>query len=270
MTAVEGPDVGLAAMRLALGPSTLVTVTSDHLLIRTPSRPDYWDGNAIQLLAQPVDVRPWTARFRATVGALPGIERLRLLWPADGLDGPAPAGVAEEDLALEPLRLMRLDDLADIEAVAIEIVEAHSDKDWHAAAVLLRHDLTEVPHEFWDWQTTEIRAVCERGHGTTWIARRHGIPVGRVTLLHDQLGLGALDAVGTHPVYRRAGVATTLVHHAIRAHLDARPADRVVLLTEPYSDGERLYRRLGFEAVGAVIQADRRLTIPSAQPTGLS
>lgn len=244
---------------MPLGPATLVTVAADHLLLRTPSRPDCWDGNAIHLLAPPEDVRPWVRRFTSTVGAIPGVERVRLLWPGEDLDGPAPAGVAEEDMAMHPMVLMRLGELQQIEAADIEIVRAETDKDWHAAAVLLRHETLDVPHDFWDWMTGQVRAVCESGHGATWIARRHGIPIGRTTVVHDGRGLAALDAVGTHPVYRAAGVATTLVHHSITAHLRDHPGDSVVLLTDPYSAGERLYRRLGFTGDGVVVQADRAL-----------
>jgi GNAT superfamily N-acetyltransferase len=256
MTA-RGPDIGLAVVRMGNGPSTLVTVTRDHVLLRTPSRPDFWDGNLIQVLSQPDDLRPWVKRFEASIGALPGVQRIRILWPADELDGPAPDGVEELNLVLNPMRLSVLDTLADIAPADIELVTATTDAHWHAHSVLARHDVPEVPHEFWAWRSGEVRAICEHGHGTVWLARKAGLPVGRVTLLCDGMGLAAVDDVVTHPVYRRAGVATTLVHHAIRVHLAEHAEDAVVLLADPFSAAERLYGRLGFVPGPAIVQADR-------------
>lgn len=256
---VTGPDVGLAAVRLSLGPATLVTVTRDHVALRTPSRPDFWDGNMIQLLSRPDDLRPWAARYRSGIGATVGVQRMRVMWPDADLDGRAPAGVEELDVNIESMRLSTLESLVDVEPASVDLSAASTDKDWHAHSVLPRHDAPEVTQEFWTWRSREVRANVLAGRADVWLARKAGIPIARASIVYDRQGLAAVDDVATHPVYRGAGVATTLVHHAVRSHLDRRPGDTMVVLAEPFSAGERVYRRLGFRPGSLVVQADRPL-----------
>lgn len=96
--AVRG-GVGLAAERLGHGPEVLVTTTSDHVALRTPTRPDHFSGNALHLYERPEAIRPWLERHATTVGAVPGVERAFVCWEVDDdLAGTDPRAAAPDDL----------------------------------------------------------------------------------------------------------------------------------------------------------------------------
>lgn len=75
--------IGLAAERLGHGPDVLVTTASDHVALRTPSRPDHFSGNAIHLFAPPPAVRPWLQRHAASIGQISGVTGAFLCWEVD-------------------------------------------------------------------------------------------------------------------------------------------------------------------------------------------
>jgi GNAT superfamily N-acetyltransferase len=60
---------------------TLVTYARDHVTVRTPSKPDFHDGNTLDLLAPPAadELAGWGKRFQDTVGQL-GVRTVQLRW----------------------------------------------------------------------------------------------------------------------------------------------------------------------------------------------
>lgn len=96
-TQVERRDegLGLAVIRTALSGRTLVTYARDHVAVRTPSRPDFRDGNVLDLLVPPTadTLASWRERFAATVGRLGAdTEHLRFEQPLATVGVPDPAG----------------------------------------------------------------------------------------------------------------------------------------------------------------------------------
>ncbi|MEX0650420.1 MAG: hypothetical protein WD186_00120, partial [Actinomycetota bacterium] len=73
--------LGLAVSRAGMSPRTLVTYARDHVSVRTPSRPDFRDGNTIDLEAvpAPADLVAWTGRFAETIGTF-GATHVQLRW----------------------------------------------------------------------------------------------------------------------------------------------------------------------------------------------
>jgi len=59
-------------------------------------------------------------------------------------------------------------------------------------------------------------------------------------------GVAYVDNVVTWPEFRRRGVASAMVSHAVRASLDGR-ADLVFLLTAEGGAAQRVYERVGFQ-----------------------
>jgi GNAT superfamily N-acetyltransferase len=265
--------LGLAILRVPLSGRTLVTYARDHVTVRTPSRPGLGIGNAIDLESppHPDDLPRWVDRFRDTVGQL-GVRRVHLRWevatqqrPSAGPDLPAPLRAAAAGLGFEvvPTAVLLLDSLAPGVDGAAEVspVEAPSavpggpvDRRWHAATVLYRYTADEPGADGWrDWDEDAVafsvevqRELAADGRARVWLAARHGAPVGRLTLVHDRQGLGAVDDVVVHPVHRGAGVAGGLVHRAVADHLAADPDARIGLGVVPGSPAERLALRLGF------------------------
>ena len=102
------------------------------------------------------------------------------------------------------------------------------------------------------------RSVLIAPETRLYLARVDGDPVG-TTLLHSRFDMGYIDFVGALPEWRRKGVASALVRHAVVDSLEL--GNRWTAL-EVVSGGntEQLYRRLGFHTV----HHRQRYTAPSA------
>ncbi|MFA9430118.1 GNAT family N-acetyltransferase [Egicoccus sp. AB-alg2] len=267
--------LGLAICRVSLSGRTLVTYARDHVTVRTPSRPDFRDGNTIDLLAPPPQeaLADWVGRFRDTIGML-GVPDAHLRWetplPIDAPPGrPVPdaalASAAHRlGLSLQPLTVLLLDDLQAPPPAPATIAPVPppsavdpqpTDRRWHAATVLYRYDAEDVgdpdawrqwDEQFVAWSVDVQRELAAGGRAQVWVAQRHGAPVARATLAHDRQGLAAVEDVIVHPVHRRLGLAAAITHAAVAAHLHLDPGARVGLAAEPGGRAERIYRRLGF------------------------
>lgn len=265
--------LGLAVCRAPLSPRTLVTYARDHVIVRTPSKPDFRDGNMLDLevVPAPQDLPRWVARFEETVGAV-GAARVQLRWERpQPPDAPAPTPVLDPALAeaagalgLEhfPLSVLLLDRLVEPPAAPGELipiappVAGSGDavaRHWHGATVLYRYFEGDEPDawrnadlSFAEWIVDVQRDLAVAGRCQPWLAMRHGAPVARLHLTHDQQGLAVVEDVVVHPASRRRGIAAALAHAAVSAHLGAHPGSRVGIVAEPGSAGERVYRRLGF------------------------
>lgn len=260
----------LVAIRAALDPATVVVPLEHLLVVRTPTRPDLWEGNALHLRAapQPQDVgrllEVWEERF----GGVPGVRHLRIRWvepssgrPLDDLREAASARGLEVDVTTH----MELDDVG-AEAPpppSVDLVPATDPRQWHGATVLFRHTDWGGDEDFWRETMAGRRVLAEEGRAVTWIAVRWGIPVGTASLCWDPLaevgadhaGLAVVEDVVVHPVHRGAGIGGALVDHAVRRHLTGHPRARVVLRTD---DKTEFYRSLGFRPTALVGGLSRR------------
>lgn len=279
--------LGLAVDRAGRSGRTLVTYARDHVTVRTPSRPDFRDGNTIDLLAPPApdQLDGWIDRFRATIGVM-GVQHVQLRWEeplavdaAPTVPTPDPAlaaAVADRGFQLAAVTVLLLDRLvgtapsASIELIPVAPPSAVQggvvDRRWHAATVLYRYMDGDDPaawrawdQAFTDWSVDVQRELAAAGRAQMWIAVRHGAPVARLTLLHDRQGLAVVEDVVVHPVHRRLGIASSLTSRAVATHLEADPGSRVGIGADPGSAADLLYRRLGFRPHATVWTALRRL-----------
>ena len=280
--------LGLAVRRATLGPVTLVTYARDHVTVRTPSRPDFRDGNTIDLVEPPApeELEGWVRRFRDTVGVL-GTPHTQLRWETPlTRDAAAQPPVPDPDLAaaaatlgleLSAVTVLLLDELVPpdrsppAQLLPVEPPGAEAggpvDRRWHAATVLYRYAAGDGPDDwreqpdwrvaFVEWSVEQQRQLAAAGRCQVWIAMRHGAPVARLTVMHDRQGLAVVEDVVTHPVHRGVGIASGLTSAAVAAHLEAFPDSRVGLAAEPGEQADRLYRRIGFRPHATVWTALR-------------
>lgn len=268
--------LGLAVLRVGLSGRSLVTYARDHVTVRTPSRPDFVDGNTLDLLAPPApgDLAGWIERFTGTI-SVTGAPHVQLRWeyPAEhGGDPGLEEAARQQGLACTPHEVALLDTLVpsralgDVEVVGVAAPSAipggATDRRWHAASVLYRYATGDGPADFrgFDageaaWRTDVQRELAAAGRASVWVAMRHGGPVARCTVVHDRQGLVAVEDVITHPAQRGGGVAAMLVSQALTEHLRRDPSARVGVGYRPGSPAARLAARLGFQPHAAVTSA---------------
>lgn len=275
--AVRG-GIGLAAERLGHGPATLVTTASDHVALRTPSRPDHHSGQAIHLYEPPTRLRPWLRRLATTVGAVPGVTEAMLCWEVDDPAPPAAAATVPDDLpddvatnlvAVQEWRpdLSRADEAARRAALAnlevrdpavLDIRSAAAERVMAGARALYLQAGWGSDVDYWQWHAAQHLDLMVAGRCATWVVYVMGVPACRAAIVHDRRDLAIVEDVVTHPLHRGTGLASALVAHVLRAHLAERPADRVVVRADAGGPAQRLYERLGF----APIATDVGLRVP--------
>ncbi|MBW3620934.1 MAG: GNAT family N-acetyltransferase [Actinobacteria bacterium] len=254
---------GLRATRASLTPATLIAPGPGHLVLRTAGRGDFREGNALHvddvLEADAVD--RWVAAFAERLGHLAGVEHVLVRWETDVAFADAGtyaarlrAAAAERGLALDRLTVMEL--AGEPRALVpltegIDVVRAARDEQWWGVRAL-RISAAGGETDLSTWRTDQQRELAEHGGGAAWLAYRFGVPVAAAGVWRDGAGVAVVDDVVTHAVHRRLGIASHLVAVASRAHRQAFPDDRLLLLVEHATDAERLYARLGFAAVATV------------------
>lgn len=249
--------VPLRAIQLTLDPGATVAPLDGMIVVRTPTRPDHREGNALHLRTAPAaeDVDRLLAEWEQRFGSHPGIEHVRIRWvePEPGRD------LAELCRAVEAVGFvvdltphMELEELVEVPVPPrTEIVVAADPRQWHGATVLFRHTGWSGDEAFWRETMAGRRQLAAEGRAVTYLAVRWGIPVGTASLCWDPLadvgpdhaGLAVVEDVVVHPAHRGIGVAAALVHTAVARHLAHHPRARVALRTD---DAVDLYRRLGF------------------------
>ncbi len=279
--------MGLTVDRVGLSERTLVTYARDHVSVRTPSRPDFRDGNTLDLVAPPGpgDLDRWIARFGETVAIL-GARHVQIRWetplPVDApIAPPVPdptlaAAVAERGMTLEAVTVLLLDQLTAVPPTGAELIRLAAprtadepsstvERRWHATEVLERYaegdrpdDWRAEPTAFDRWADEVRRELARAGRAQVWLAVRQGTPAGRVVVLHDRQGLGVVEDLVVHPVHRRRGLARELTHAAVTGFLAEQPAGaRLGICAAAGGPAERLYRQLGFRPHATVWTARR-------------
>lgn len=268
---VPADTPGLHAIRAGLGPTTLTAPGPGYVVVRTPSRPDFLDGNALHV-EEAVDVTSldhWLRAFDERLRHLPDIAHQELCWETDlslpdagAYTDRLAAAAAERGLELARLTLMELG-----EAVrpmvpltqGVQVVRATDEKHWFGVRGLHVSDEPGTPGAFWTWRMEQYAELARTGRGASWVAYRFGIPAATASVLAaDGSGVASVESVITHPVHRRLGLASHLVAVAAATHRREHPGDRIALLADHGSDAERMYARLGFRPTGTVWIALRR------------
>jgi ribosomal protein S18 acetylase RimI-like enzyme len=240
-----------------------ILARTDHLLVRTPQNPGFRWGNFLLLGTMPRagEAARWVNRFRE---AFPAAQHVAL-----GVDAaPAETAVLAELQALGlraeltcVLSAPRLVKPAKAVPQA-HLRQLHGEQDWRQAI-----ELGLVADEEFDGHASEraymerrmaaVRRVCEAGHGCWFGAFRDGEMVAGLGIFATGHGVARFQAVDTHPVHRRQGLATHLLFAAAqyaRASLGART---LVIAADPDYHAIEIYRSLGFRERSRQLQLER-------------
>lgn len=247
----------LRAVLPTLGPRVVTAELDGRTVVRSPTRPDHHDGNALWL-HEPLTVAgldrvlgEWDERF----GAIAGVEERQLRWvEQDERDrGPLVSALADRGIATTWSTHLELDALAPAppDVAGLELRHPTDPRHWHGVAVQYRHAGWGDDDAFWAWWVDGLRVLGEQGRALTLGAVRRGVPVGAATVHFDPVpdvgpghaGLAVLDDVMVHPAHRGQGIASRLVHALLERLLADKPRARVVVRAE---DAVGLYERLGF------------------------
>ena len=119
----------------------------------------------------------------------------------------------------------------------------------------LNQALVSADPDYWRYTEWEARYPLCR----LYLGLLDGQPAGTCDLFADA-GWGRIEMVETLPAWRRRGVASTVVAHAIAASL-AQGHSETYLYTDAGGEGERLYLRLGFVRQGINLLKRHRLSL---------
>jgi GNAT superfamily N-acetyltransferase len=141
--------LGLAVCRVSLSGRSLVTYARDHVMVRTPSKPDFHDGNTLDLVATPTPegLTTWVRRFHDTVGNL-GVGTVQLRWeePPAAASAPAQASTPEPARASQPPPTPAVASAsAGAPSPALAAAVDDLDLELTATSVLLLDELAEPP-----------------------------------------------------------------------------------------------------------------------------
>lgn len=225
---------------------------------RTPSRPDFYFGQALIPDEAPAldQVEVCFSRFRHE---LAGVEYQRQLVTWETMSPDAWPGAAElgGSTSYEQTHVMRADTwpAQPPRPEGIDIRSLASDTDWEAAIALSLELETEIPlaafEPFVRWRYGKYRTAVEpRGAGAFWGAFDGEKLAGSLGLVTSPSWLRFCD-VRTAGAYRRRGICASLVSWALREGLAAHPGAVAIIGVVPDSIASRIYARAGFRVIGS-------------------
>lgn len=253
-----------------------------YTVMRVPSNPDFYSGNALVLPSCPQDAdRARLERdFARLVGTPPAIAHRTFLWPArpgdtNAVDGFLAAGYT---YACHPVLLLEHGGLrSPVHGVpGLEIRPFASDSDWAVWRDMNLRELAglypeEAQHAFLDQEQRMFRRLEEAGRGHWWGAFLDGRQVAHLGLYFEG-DTGRFQAVLTDPDFRRRGICAQLVHHV--AHAGLQRAVRLVIVADEAHGAGRVYGKLGFvqrERIGQLMWAPPANPAPSSgKDTGVA
>ena len=258
-------DVDLRSLGLRSDLATLqgiseITTHSDRVVVRTPSEPTYWHGNAVIFRTTQVAPEPQIAQFRAD---FPEAEHVTLAWDAPGM-ALQPGHRALQDLGfdLDQSDILvhdgRFRDPDVPDGLALRPIT--SDDDW-AQVTALQYDTgieqgyEAGPHKpYITRRMAAQRRIVEGGRGCWFGAFEDRHLVGDLGLI---LGpdLARFQSVETRKSHRKRGISSALICTALAWRAARAPDVPVVMVADQDGAPGRLYRSLGFELRETLLSA---------------
>ena len=229
-----------------------VQTTADYIIVRTPSAPDYYFGNAIILKnsAGLVDKFRLEADFLKLVRVSPAIKHRTFIWPE----------ISEEIAPIEDYveNGYEYEQNIVLSASAAELISPSNpnrdveirrfqNDDWVAWTELSTQENTDYPDEEYKNhvknQETVYRSMIDSGLGDWWGAFINGLQVAHLGLFFEDR-TGRFQSVLTRPEFRGKNICRTLVHEV--ATEGFKRAERLVMIADTNYHAARIYESLGF------------------------
>ncbi|TPV92765.1 MAG: GNAT family N-acetyltransferase [Myxococcales bacterium FL481] len=225
----------------------------DYLAIRTPSNPNYYWGNYLVFDHPPVRgcLSRWVNIFHHEFPDYAHPHHYAFAWDDDGRCEPDCTEFLQANFREEREVVLVIDRIEALNHIVrdLEIAECRTAADWDAAWKLLLRTagpmLTPYHREYCRVCLQHYRRMSEAGKGAWLLARCGGEMVAHVGIYCDG-ELGRFRQVATLPSHRRRGIASLLVAEAAKLGTERFGASKLVIVADPDSSGERLYKRLGF------------------------
>lgn len=240
---------------LVLAPDSQILRRDGYDVLVTPTNPRWWEGNRLVLHAapDPAELDRWLSVWRKELGSRPGLVRVMLTWETGRADPGWPEGAVPAAWHPTPATVLRLGALrqpARPAAVTCRPLAVEAEwADWVAMTVAQIGERWPGQEPFAVWRCGVHRARVVAGGARIWGAFDGRRLVGGAGC-YEAVGWARFQQVETRTDARGRGVASALVH-AISADVRARrPKVEVIVVAEPGSTAERIYRRLGYEPAG--------------------
>lgn len=255
-------SVGLRSDILSMRGFCEVTEFQDRIVMRTPTEPEYWSGNAIIMRDAPTDPAVDLAQFGRD---FPDAKHAKVIWDVPGMN----AGGIRDALSPSGIKVEQFDVLARdgvIGTVAppkgIVFRALSSNADWDAVLALqieigIEDGYPIDAHSaFLKRRNITRRTQIASGLGAWFGAFDGDALVAQMGLFHDD-SIARYQWVSTRASHRRRGICTGLLVYCYRWMQTRAPDAQVVIIAEADSDAGRLYRKMGFAHVETVTEATR-------------
>ena len=263
-----GRNYGLGSLSdcFARCPDTSVEATEQVIVYKTKTRPDYWFGNYI-VSSSPVtseslpEIRSqWQKEFAQEAGILWQIVEWEIPFDEQMPDISKVARALNAEIDISIVRIARRGEfqlhLSRTELVAdIELIKVKNQIQYENSLQIALADHEAAPEsgatsDFIQWRLEQRLKSAMLGNGDWWLLMNQGMPVASCGLFFDPDGLkGRFREVTTHPEWRGRGFATTLVGLLAQNFLTQGQVQELIIVSEPDSIADRIYRKLGFKAV---------------------
>lgn len=237
-----------------------LTERDGYLVVETPGNPNYYWGNFLVFPSPPTleDRASWPAIFKKEFGHNALIKHMAFTWDSPegekGVDFPGFDFEASPILHLnKTIRPARMKE-------EVQVRPLSSEDDWEQAIqnqVSCRGDGFEEESylRFKRPQMARYRRMSEAGLGHWYGAFLGPKLVADAGLFHFK-GIARFQSVGTHPDFRRQGIAAALIYEMAQAGL--KRSSTLVIVADPTMGADRVYRSVGFDGQETCVQLCRR------------
>lgn len=232
------------------------------VVMRTPTEPTYWSGNALIKTDGKIDAETDIAFFRAQ---FPQSAHIKILWD---IPCPSPVDIRthfSDDFEVDAFDVLTLKGggKPSKPPIGITMRPLLSNEDWAASHALSTEVAAEEDFDiaihapFLKRRYKTQRAQVTAGLGAWFGAFEDDLIVAHMGLFHDK-AVARFQDVETRASHRRRGICAALLAHVSSWAETQAPSAVQVIVAEAESDAGRLYRRHGFTQTERLVEVTSR------------